>query len=185
MPKPPSKSTGRPRETNRYWIIGPCAIMDVSTPANPRATTLIDATDLPALLDGQGKWSAHKDSRYPRLRYAKRTRRDIGKRIEMMHRVLRGSLQDHKNGDGLDNRSTNLRPATPAQNNANTSRSRTGYRGVYPRGGKWRAGISHGERAGSRSLGTFATDYEAARAYDAAARLRFGEFARLNFPEEP
>ena len=33
-------------------------------------------------------------------------------------------------------------------------------------------------------LGQYADPAEAARAYDAAARHHFGEFARLNFPEE-
>jgi hypothetical protein len=53
------------------------------------------------------------------------------------------------------------------------------YKGVSARGKKWRAQICvNGRRL---DLGTFSTPEEAARAYDSAARLHFGDFARCNF----
>ena len=48
--------------------------------------------------------------------------------------------------------------------------------------GKWYATILVKGKA--KLLGFFAEEVEAARAYDRAAVEHFGEFARLNFPEE-
>ena len=104
-----------------------------------------------------------------------------------MHTFLTGWPQvDHINGDGLDNRRCNLRPATSAQNNANARRVRTSrspYKGVERESsGKWRARICpHGQRI---NLGLYGTAEEAAHAYDSAAREIYGEFAYLNLPEE-
>lgn len=106
-----------------------------------------------------------------------------------MHGFLTGWPRvDHINGDGLDNRRSNLREANAAQNAANAglrSDSVSGFKGVYPNtagGLPWKAEIrANGKR---RYLGIFGDPATAARAYDAAAREAFGEFARLNFPQE-
>jgi hypothetical protein len=46
----------------------------------------------------------------------------------------------------------------------------------------WKAEISpNGKRL---YLGIFKSETDAARAYDAAAAKEFGDFARLNFPQE-
>jgi hypothetical protein len=116
-----------------------------------------------------------------------------GKRWEYLHRLVvgaeAGSLVDHINGDILDNRRSNLR-ITDAKGNARNQRrhlrNKSGFKGVdftddKKRAKAWRATISvDGHK---RMLGRYATAEEAARAYDAAARKHFGEFARLNFPE--
>lgn len=100
-----------------------------------------------------------------------------------MHTQLTGWAEvDHKSRDGLDNRRENLREATRSQNNGNriTRGGRTSsLKGVQQRtNGTWIANCC------KRHLGTFKTEREAGLAYDRAARGEFGEFARLNFPEE-
>jgi hypothetical protein len=124
---------------------------------------------------------------------ARNSRKDeSGKRHTiLMHReilgVPHGFLVDHVNNNSLDDRKSNLRPATPSQNICNRRLSKAGcsskYRGVfwYKRAKKWCAAINH-ERKYIR-LGLFSSEIEAAKAYDAAARKYHGEFARLNFPE--
>lgn len=91
---------------------------------------------------------------------------------------------DHWNGDGLDNRRTNLRPCTHAQNCANR-KPRIGtsaYKGVgwHKRQQQWVSRIRVNYEL--HHLGSFDDEIEAARAYDVAAAQYFGEFARLNFP---
>lgn len=96
---------------------------------------------------------------------------------------------DHINGNGLDNRRSNLRVAS-VQQNAWNQKARTPdkcaspYKGVwYAKDGKRRKRWCSKIKANGKRyhLGYFATDVEAALAYDAAAKERFGEFARLNF----
>jgi len=107
-----------------------------------------------------------------------------------MHRMLlnapANAVVDHVDGDGLNNRRSNLRIATYAQNSANTNRPkpRSGYWGVVQRHNRFRAIINDPARHGNIYLGMFATAEEAALAYDKAALERWGDFARLNFQHE-
>ena len=101
-----------------------------------------------------------------------------------MHRVVMpgvGEL-DHRDQDPLNNRRANLRPASKSQNGFNRAKwcGRSQFKGVSPFRGKWMATIHVGGK--KRYLGTFANEADAARAYDAAARVEAGEFAVLNFP---
>lgn len=97
----------------------------------------------------------------------------------------RGLVIDHINGDPFDNRFANLRRCTQAENsrNAVAKKKALPFKGVhfYKRDRKWAAGIMLNRQR--KHLGYFASAYEAARAYDIAARAMHGEFARLNFPE--
>lgn len=107
-----------------------------------------------------------------------------------MHRLLLpgAELVDHINGDGLDNRRSNLRPADHSRNSMNSRAKKTGssrYKGVAAHRSltnPWRAQIKVAGKA--LALGAFSSQIDAARAYDIAAVQYFGEFARLNFPQE-
>lgn len=92
---------------------------------------------------------------------------------------------DHINHDGLDNTRANLRVGTHQQNCYNSRRkshSKQRFKGIVPDYRKWRARIRVNGK--ETHLGNFETEEEAARAYDAAAREHYGEFACLNFPDE-
>lgn len=91
-------------------------------------------------------------------------------------------IVDHIDGNGLNNSWENLRAATKSQNAANSKTpvdNKVGVKGVMrdKHGKKWVAQI---KPSGHRSthLGTFDTIEEASAAYERAARMHFGEFAR-------
>jgi len=99
----------------------------------------------------------------------------------------KGMMIDHADRDHSNDRFANLRLATRKQNQVNTdgraARRASAFKGVYSINGgryrkKWKAVI------GDRYLGSFVSEQEAAHAYDAAAIVEHGSFARLNFPQE-
>ena len=111
-----------------------------------------------------------------------------------MHRFILGPIGpnkvvDHVNGDPLDNRRANLRVCSRAQNQRNMRRHKdaaTPYKGVvqHPdvrRKKRWAARLTVNGRCVYCTY--HLTVEEAARAYDAAAKVYHGEFARLNFQQ--
>jgi len=104
-----------------------------------------------------------------------------------LHKLLLGSKQypqaDHISQDKMDNRRSNLRPATHMQNQWNRGVRRdstTGYKGVCfdKRSGKYIAYINANKQR--TYLGYFTDPVAAALAYDNAALKLHGEFACTN-----
>lgn len=122
--------------------------------------------------------------------YAYTRNKIIGR--QLMHRFILnanpGQCTDHINRDRLDNRRCNIRLCSFSENNKylpkrnRLGRQQSQYKGVcLSRTGSarpWRATIVvSGKQV---SLGTFASEAEAAIAYNEAARMNHGEFAYQN-----
>lgn len=102
-------------------------------------------------------------------------------RLLMADKLAAGEIVDHRDGNGLNNRRSNLRAATRAQNSLNrpADAGRT-WKGVHRYGGSksWVARI--GKAGVIYYLGSFDSPRKAAAAYNRVARRLHGEFARLN-----
>ncbi len=143
---------------------------------------IVDADDYPSLI--RYKWHMIRNKR---IFYASGK---MNKRNMPMHRFImdppKGMVVDHINHNGLDNRRSNLRVCTLAQNirNSRPYKEKKGkYKGVtfIKASKRFRASIKyHGKRT---VIGTFDDEIDAARAYDGKAKELFKEYAYLNFPE--
>jgi hypothetical protein len=156
--------------------------MTIEVPlANGRGVALIDEDDAPLVL--QHSWSACPSST---TTYA------IGaaygpRRTIRMHRLVMGAppglMVDHVNRDGLDNRRANLRFATASGNAANRAPDRgssSRFKGVSRHRQRWRVQCQVGRT--NHYLGLYASEEDAARAYDVFALKVWGDYAALNFP---
>lgn len=141
----------------------------------------IDAEDFDVL--SSFKWSAACCSG---IFYAVRWS-PVTKGNEYLHRVIckpeEGESIDHINGDGLDNRRSNLRPCNAANNGWNRRKSvnnTTGYKGVSwnARKRKYKVTIMH--NGASFHLGYTHDLQEAAKRYTDKATELFAEFARAS-----
>lgn len=106
--------------------------------------------------------------------------------IIYLHRLLTdapaGMTVDHRDNDGLNNRRKNLRLATTSQNGMNAGPQKnntTGFKGVslVVRNGKYAAVIIADRK--HYNLGHFPTPQEAHAAYQGAAKVLHGKFARF------
>ncbi|QEL19356.1 HNH endonuclease [Limnoglobus roseus] len=147
----------------------------------------VDEEDWETLGLAKYTWQAkkHNSGRY----YVVANYRPPGARQQIgvkMHRLILnaspGSEVDHIDGNGLNNSRHNLRLATQAMNQQNTS-ARGGssqYKGVSwsAAKGKWVVAFRCNGKA--HFVGYFADEIVAAKAYNAAILPLAGEFARLN-----
>ena len=140
------------------------------------------------------RWKPNRDRRKPAGKIAGALNRYGYVTIKINGRVCAGhrlawlvsrkedpmeSEVDHINGNKADNRKKNLRLASRNQNRYNCpiqKNNTSGFKGVSPRGNKWRALIySNGKRY---FLGDFPTPELAHMAYCKAAAELHGDFAR-------
>lgn len=156
-------------------------------PLTQGQNALVDAEDFEWL--NQWNWTAHWQPTN-RSYYAVRCIPGIIKKQNQikMHRVIMGCKLgeqiDHHSQNTLDNRKQNLRQCTPTQNSQNRKSCYGRFKGARweKQSEKWRSSIRiHGQH---KHLGIFGSEQEAALAYDAAAKIYFGEFALLNFPDQ-
>ena len=143
---------------------------------------VIDVADVP-LVEGRN-WYASSSKHTV---YARRDEKlGDGRARISLHRIVIGAepgvLVDHIDGNGLNNRRSNLRLATNAENMRNARGhldSASGAKGVswHKGAAKWRAAIMADRQ--EHYLGLFDTVESAHAAYCDAAKRLHGQFARV------
>lgn len=183
VPSPRACRNFRPRRTPPLRITPP-------EPADPSVRHIALTKGKFAILD-----ASDYDRLAPFRWFAKETRGRFyaattrSGRIVTMHRMImrppKAMLVDHIDGNSLNNRRSNLRICTPAQNRQNTRprRKTSRFIGVSRRGKEFIARIKHKNK--SIYLGTFSREEDAAHARDKKAEQLHPQFAYLNFPPSP
>ena len=152
---------------------------------------LVDAEDYDRVMTA-GSWSSNNHGR------AVRNVSAGGHQVIFLHQEVLGidpritkTRVDHINGDHLDNRKANLRFATQRQNMMNKAaqplrRAHTelsGIKGVFrTKPGRFKVQLGFKEK--TYHIGVFDRLGPAIKTYNRAAKILFGEFARLN-SEDP
>lgn len=151
-------------------------------PVTPDSFALVDEGDYEMVM----QWTWGMNPRYPQTKSHPR---------QLMHRIIMGAGDhqqvDHINHNCLDNRRCNLRFTTQAENVRGSIPQRfakpgrvkaSQFKGVTWRSPdqRWIGQIGTSANHTRLFLGSFASEVEAAIAYNHAAIIKFGEFAFLN-----
>ncbi|MHC4799928.1 MAG: AP2 domain-containing protein, partial [Planctomycetota bacterium] len=160
-------------------------------PLSQNKFAIVDADDYERL--NKYKWclskAPHTNYALTRLKARPVKPKRAKRKAILMHRFIlnapRHLVVDHINHNGLDNRKSNLRLCTRAQNCYNSrsfNNKSSRYKGVS--WDKQRKRFVAYIRCNGKcyNLGRFKSETEAARAYDKKAKELFGEYAYLNFP---
>jgi len=129
-------------------------------------SSLIDDDDYEKV--NQFKWSAHfRHHTWYGCRQVPDSTKKNGQRYQSLHRFILGVTDpkifvDHIDGDGLDNRKSNLRLVTNKENLRNNRKTRK-VRGVWQCGTVYKAMIRWNDKV--HDLGNFDTPEEAQRYY--------------------
>lgn len=167
------------KKSNKYDLTGKYGIC---YSANTNEPILFDLEDYDKIKDYCWYISFHNNKKDKRVRT--NIRDCNNKRTTLfMHKLIMPNdfmVIDHINRDPLDNRKSNLRICTQAQNTYNRKGNGGIYKGVQKRkyDGKWIASI--GYNGSHYYIGAFDTPELAALAYNEKAKEFFGEFAYLN-----
>jgi hypothetical protein len=161
-------------------VIGDLAFVELSMGLE----AVIDASDVDLVRDYVW-WSDVKKNTAYAVTYI--TRKGRPRQRLSMHRLLCGAppwLQvDHINRSGIDNRRSNLRPATRSENICNAKvpiTNKSGHKGVSwcKRSNKWRAVITKDGKV--YHLGYSPRPEDAALLYSAASSELHGNFGRVS-----
>ena len=165
-------------DPNEMIVVGDvCEIQLYDQKNQPIAKAIIDAED------------KHKVDRFKWHITRGKTSFYVGRSTKcnprLLHNLLIGNFDgtdiDHIDGNPLNNRKSNLRPATRSQNNVNSGINKnntSGFKGVAKSRDRWLAQTS--KKGQHIYIGVFQSKIEAAKAYDKKAEELFGEFAVTN-----
>ena len=158
--------------------------------AHGRGTVLVDDEDYERV--ASHSWCLLRGGGQRKRTYAQANIKRNGKwQRTLLHRFIldakAGQRVDHRDNNGLNCQRSNMRFATPSQNQHNSGRRiykgmrSSRFKGVHwaKHVGKWLAQIACDRKR--FYLGLFIEEEDAARAYDQKAKELHGEFAKLNF----